>query len=457
MVTKKRVAKDESLLGSLCALICDHQIGISVNLILLLSLAHICFPRARWRTSKFLHLSYYNPTNGLYGSGNDDIPFVALWIVIFTFLRAAVMDYILHPLARAGGIKSRKGSVRFCEQAWLLIYYSIFWTLGMYLMYHSDYWFDLKGLWTGWPHREVNGLFKWYYLVQFAFWIQQILVVNIEEKRKDYAQMFTHHIITSALMLTSYGYYHMRVGSVILCIMDVVDIILPVAKLMKYLGYKTAPDIAFGVFMAVWVIARHVFYLMVCWSIYAHTPEAMTPGCHLASGQFIPATSSVEYEALGGNKVWSNILQVYLNRDGPVCWNPVIRWSFLGLLLTLQALTLLWFAMIVRVAWRVIQGAGADDVRSDDEEDEEEEIEAPGDILTKPAAVNSFNGVKLQPEWTLVEEEVGVESLSFARRTSPGVRRGSYKRREGRASGISIPGHGDRKELLGRIGCDKPT
>jgi acyl-CoA-dependent ceramide synthase len=41
--------------------------------------------------------------------------------------------------------------------------------------------------------------------------------------------MFTHHIFTTALLFLSYGYYHMRVGTVILCIMDFVDIILPVS------------------------------------------------------------------------------------------------------------------------------------------------------------------------------------------------------------------------------------
>ena len=52
---------------------------------------------------------------------------------------------------------------------------------------------------------------------------------NVEEKRKDYAEMFTHHIFTTTLLFLSYGYYHMRVGIVILCIMDFVDIILPVS------------------------------------------------------------------------------------------------------------------------------------------------------------------------------------------------------------------------------------
>lgn len=71
---------------------------------------------------------------------------------------------------------------------------------------------------------------KGYYLLQFAFWLQQILVINMEERRKDHWQMFTHHIITSALVSMSYSYYQTKVGNVILCLMDVVDIFLAVSR-----------------------------------------------------------------------------------------------------------------------------------------------------------------------------------------------------------------------------------
>lgn len=98
-----------------------------------------------------------------------------------------------------------------------------------YIIYNSEFWLNLHGIWDGWPLREVEGVFKFYYLLQWAFYIQQILVVNIEEKRKDYAQMFVHHVFTAALLFLSYGYYHMRVGLCIMCIMDFVDIILPVS------------------------------------------------------------------------------------------------------------------------------------------------------------------------------------------------------------------------------------
>jgi acyl-CoA-dependent ceramide synthase len=70
---------------------------------------------------------------------------------------------------------------------------------------------------------------KWYLLTQLAFWIQQIFTVNIEERRKDYAQMFTHHVVTSTLMSSAYIYRFYNISNVVLSLMDIVDFLLPVS------------------------------------------------------------------------------------------------------------------------------------------------------------------------------------------------------------------------------------
>lgn len=62
-----------------------------------------------------------------------------------------------------------------------------------------------------------------------AFWVQTMIALNIEKKRKDYWQMFAHHVITVLLCTLSYAANWTRVGNLILCIMDMVDILLPVS------------------------------------------------------------------------------------------------------------------------------------------------------------------------------------------------------------------------------------
>jgi acyl-CoA-dependent ceramide synthase len=76
----------------------------------------------------------------------------------------------------------------------------------------------------------MDGLRKWYILAQYAFWLQQIMVINIEARRKDHWQMFTHHIVTTLLIFTSYGYHQTKVANFILCAMDIVDLFLPVSS-----------------------------------------------------------------------------------------------------------------------------------------------------------------------------------------------------------------------------------
>jgi acyl-CoA-dependent ceramide synthase len=141
------------------------------------------------------------------------------------------------------------------------------------------------------------------------------------------------------------------------------------------MGYAKTCDIFFGLFVVVWLVTRQTFFPMVIYSVYKHSPIDMEPGCYFADGSMVSANESARYDALGGNVVWPNLVKAYTDREGPVCWNPTIRFSFLTLLLCLQAIIFLWFCMIVKVVVNVVRGNSADDVRSDDEGDDEEEIE----------------------------------------------------------------------------------
>lgn len=85
-------------------------------------------------------------------------------------------------------------------------------------------------LWTDWPQRELGGPAKAYMLGQWAFWIQQVVVLNIEDRRKDHWQMLSHHFVTIALIAASYAYHQTRVGHLILVLMDVVDLVFPVSE-----------------------------------------------------------------------------------------------------------------------------------------------------------------------------------------------------------------------------------
>lgn len=183
----------------------------------------------------------------------------------------------------------------------------------------------------------------------------------------------------------------------------------------------------FGVFLLSWLAGRHAFFIMVLWSVHSQTPHILTTGCFKGSNKNLIGP-------IDPPNNFYYLLEPFLDQEGHVCYNETVKWAFLTPLLALQVLMCVWFTMAIRVAFKVLTGKGAEDVRSDDEDDGEEEEE------------EEFIYEEAQP----LEEEVGVEELdlkSWERRT--GVKR------QASSSGCSLPGHSDRKELLGRIGCEK--
>lgn len=194
------------------------------------------------------------------------------------------------------------------------------------------------------------------------------------------------------------------------------------------MGYSTACDIMFGAFMLAWLVGREIFYPMACWSVYRQS--VATIGNVYFEGTADNLTGPFPIPA---NITRAQVMEPLWKSDGKVFYSDsVMRW-FLSMLLSLQVMIVVWFAMIVNVAVKVLRGDGAEDSRSDDEGDDEDEEE-----YVYEAA-------------RLLEQEVGVEALdlkNWERRT--GVRKPTAH-----TSSVSIPGHSDRKELLGRIGCEK--
>ncbi|KAF3940437.1 hypothetical protein ABW19_dt0204622 [Dactylella cylindrospora] len=350
-------------MDSIMNYVVNHQISLcSFPLAILLTLHFSSAENSelhQW-TKKFYSVSYLNPRTGLYGKGSDDAYLVFFWVVVFTLLRVCLMDYVASPYARFQGM-SRKGAVRFAEQAWSFAYYTISFSVGMRLMVGSKYWFNLRQLWTDWPLRELDGSFKWYYLVQFACWVQQIFILHIEARRKDHYQMLAHHIITCALIYCSYVYHMTRVGHVILCLFDVGDILLAGAKMLKYMKYQTICDCAFGLFVLSWLLCRHIFFTYVIMSAQSDSTQEIPFGCFETD-----LTSYVPY-----NESSPKMSDMFIRPQQTVCFNRSIQAGFVGLLWALQGLMVMWFYLIIKVVIKVLMGVGAEDNRSDDEAEEE--------------------------------------------------------------------------------------
>ncbi|KTW30991.1 uncharacterized protein T551_01543 [Pneumocystis jirovecii RU7] len=309
-----------------------YQQEIALTIILVFLFIHVFIPSQNI-TQKLFYLSYCNVTHCT--KGKDDWYFVAFWIILFSFIRESAIRYIFIPFARNNGVMI-KNLNKFSEQAWCFLYYLIFWSFETYIVYNSPYWFNYKQLWIGYPHIELKKYFKWYYLVQFSFWIHQIFVLNIETRRKDYYGMLFHHIITCILIFMSYVYHFTQVGNVVMCIMDMSDIFLSLAKMLKYLKMQKTCNFSFFIFLISWIITRHFFFLFILYSTYKD------------AGVII-------------SHKWDPINNIFFTKK--------IHMSFLALLSALQFILCFWLCLIIKVTWKVITGHDAEDNRSESEND----------------------------------------------------------------------------------------
>ncbi|KAE8152889.1 TLC domain-containing protein [Aspergillus avenaceus] len=296
-----------------------------------------------------IFLSYPQPpkTPGgpvMYGKGPKDITFVSFYTIVLSFTREFIMQRFIRPMAVYLGIRGKGKTARFMEQVYTAIYFAIFGPFGLYVMYRSDVWyFNTTAMFEGFPHREHEGLFKAYYLLQASYWAQQaiVLMLQLEKPRKDFRELVGHHIITLALIGLSYRFHFTYMGLAVYITHDVSDFFLATSKTLNYLDhFITAPY--FGMFVGMWIYCRHYLNLKILWAVLT------------------------EFRTVGPYELnWET--QQYK------CWiSQIITFALLA---SLQAVNLFWLFLILRILKNYIFNSVRKDERSEDEDTEEEEPE----------------------------------------------------------------------------------
>nr|UWK20528.1 longevity assurance factor/sphinganine N acyl transferase subunit 1 [Trichoderma taxi] len=294
----------------------------------------------------FLFLSYSIPQDDplkpiQYGKGKWDIAFVAFYTIVLSFAREFIMQEVLRPLARKTGLSKGK-QARLMEQMYTALYFGILGPAGMYVMSRTPVWyFNTRGMYEGFPHQSHEGVVKFYYLFQAAYWAQQaiVLLLGMEKPRKDFKELVGHHIVSLALIGLSYRFHFTYIGIAVYITHDISDFFLASSKALNYIDHPIVAPY-FATFVAVWIYMRHYINLKIIWSLFT------------------------EFRTVGPFELnWET--QQYK------CW--ISQYITTALLASLQALNLFWLFYILRIAFRFIRDKEATDDRSEDEDDEEVE------------------------------------------------------------------------------------
>eukprot|EP01038_Epipyxis_sp_PR26KG_P005920 gene5920-8165_t len=233
--------------------------------------------------------------------------------------------------------------VKFVEACWRFIFYFSFCIFGYFALFVPE-----MAKWIGnphmyyenWPYHTVSRTILLYYEIELGAYIHQLMWTEVT--RSDSIEMIIHHFVTISLILISYLTNHFRAGSILLILHDSADVFLESAKVFNYASKakgnefcKYVCDALFVIFAIVFLVTRLIFYpKYVVLSVLTEGIE--TYGCGF-TGCYV----------------------------------------FIGLLVSLQALHIFWFYLILKMAIKLIFTSGiTKDERSDDEEEMEAEPSA---------------------------------------------------------------------------------
>ena len=216
-----------------------------------------------------------------------------------------------------------------------------------------------------------------FYVAYAARYLQGLVSVFFEAKRKDFWEMVIHHATTIVLIYLSFVAGMTRVGLVVMVLLDFADPFLHVAKCCKYVSearrsaarrgeagggggrgggsggdgsvspgcelWGTLADVWFAAFALSFTVTRNIMYPYVVWSAWTEGPTAWR------ARSLAGCTPGMDYKEMRATVI----------RTGP-------GWCML-LLAVLQVLQLIWQYFLMKAIVRVLMGQELKDARSDSE------------------------------------------------------------------------------------------
>ncbi|GMP48418.1 hypothetical protein CsSME_00015777 [Camellia sinensis var. sinensis] len=115
---------------------------------------------------------------------------------------------------------TRAKMVKCSESMWKLTYYATVEACVLTITYHESWFKDTKGYFRGWPNQELKLPLKLFYMCQCGFYVYSIVaLLTWETRRKDFAVMMSHHVVT--VILIGYSYIARYLSSFCECLTEI--------------------------------------------------------------------------------------------------------------------------------------------------------------------------------------------------------------------------------------------
>jgi len=213
---------------------------------------------------------------------------------------------------------------RWTESLWRATFYAFAFFYGLWTLSDKAWLWDSMECFYNYPHHSVSRAEWWYYNIELGFYLSLLVSQFFDIQRKDFWQMFIHHVVTICLLCFSWACNLHRIGALVLIIHDFADIPLEGAKLARYTRSESASNVIFGVFTVCWIFSR---LGLLPWRVIAYSSHYALKVVPMFPAYYI----------------------------------------FNALLVSLQILHFVWTWLILRIAYNAMFKDGVKDLRESDE------------------------------------------------------------------------------------------
>eukprot|EP00439_Symbiodinium_sp_Y106_P053402 s4713_g7.t1 len=299
-----------------------------------------------------------------------DVQVLVFFVLAIFIMNWSVRIVLVEPLARL--VVGVRGDVlvKFSQSVLEALIYGTFSLIGISIVPAQPWSWPSANWWRGFDsgeHLVMRSDLRCFYILYGARYIQAAVTVLLEPKRKDFLEMMeswqnhnadVHHVVTIGVVYVSYLGGYNRVGVVVMVLLDPADVPLHLAKLdcpkklckytaeqLKINMWQFVADRLFEFFAVLFAVTRLIIYDPE-WAVQ-DAAARIRRSAHIESAAYFKHSFAAT-----------------------VC---------VVLLYLLMVLQVYWFGLILKVAIRLLQGHGVEDIRSDDEDEEPEKKDSKKD------------------------------------------------------------------------------
>lgn len=130
-------------------------------------------------------------------------------------------------------------------------------------------------------------------MVSMAFHWSSVYTLLFDYKRKDFWQMFAHHVITILLNSYTWTFNFYRPVCLTMVVRYFVDVIQEGGKALHYVKFKRTTSFLFFIFTMMWVITRLVIFSQIIYQSMLQTYKS-PPATVFLSGLLVDSMILVD-------------------------------------------------------------------------------------------------------------------------------------------------------------------